>query len=355
MIVTVLGLLVGVLAAVLVTLVWWSTPGRPAPFLDAEGRPLAGSLSEKQWVELNGARQGMIIRARDASRPVLLFIHGGLPEYFLAERQARGLEELFVVCWWDQRGAGLSFRGNDPAVPITSEVLIADALEVTKYLQRRFGQERIYLMAHSGGTFLGMQLIARAPERFHAYVAEAQMVNQRRSEHEAYEQLLAEYRRRGDATMVRRLEQAPVTADRIPREYLQLRDQAMHELGVGTTHEMRSVVTGLFLPSLQSPAFTLGEKLDLWRGKRASGVSALWDEMLTVDLLTLVPKVDVPVYFLHGAFDRTCSLREAQRYFERLEAPRKRFLLLEHSAHSPLFEEPALVLDFLRTEVLAQP
>ena len=35
----------------------------------------------------------------------------------------------------------------------------------------------------------------------------------------------------------------------------------MHRLGVATTHDMKSVVSGIFWPSLMSPQYTLGEKI----------------------------------------------------------------------------------------------
>ena len=40
---------------------------------------------------------------------------------------------------------------------MTSAQFIADTLSVTNYLRHRFGIEKIYLMAHSGGTFFGIQ------------------------------------------------------------------------------------------------------------------------------------------------------------------------------------------------------
>jgi pimeloyl-ACP methyl ester carboxylesterase len=47
----------------------------------------------------------------------------------------------------------------------TSEQFIADALTATDYLRDRFGTDRVYLMAHSGGTFTALQTAARAPHR----------------------------------------------------------------------------------------------------------------------------------------------------------------------------------------------
>jgi hypothetical protein len=85
--------------------------------------------------------------------------------------------------------------------------------------------------------------------------------------------------------MVHKPEAAPVTMTAgTPGGHLAVRDKTMHSLAVGTTRNMTSVVRGIFWPSLRSPHYTPGEKIKLWRGKRASGVSALWDEMLAVDL-----------------------------------------------------------------------
>ena len=70
------------------------------------------------------------------------------------------------------------------------EQCIADTLAVTDYLRGRFGQDRIYLMAHSGGTFIGLQAVARSPESYRAYIGQAQMVDQLESERLAYEYML---------------------------------------------------------------------------------------------------------------------------------------------------------------------
>jgi hypothetical protein len=86
------------------------SPGTPKPYLDDRGRPLVHSVSEKIRVNINGVEQGMFIKGRDARNPVLLYLHGGVPDYFLTERYPTGLEGVFTVVWWEQRGAGLSYH-----------------------------------------------------------------------------------------------------------------------------------------------------------------------------------------------------------------------------------------------------
>ena len=153
--------------------------------------------------------------------------------------------------------------------------------------------------------------------------------------------------------MVQKLEAAPITLETdIPDAYYSLRDGAMHSLGIGTTHDMKSVIRGIFLPSLTFREYTLLEKFNLWRGKSQSGVSSIWNEMIATDLTIKVPGLEIPVYFFEGIYDYTCSYTLAKDYLEKLQAPMKGFYTFEQSAHSPLFEEPESLIEMMVKDVL---
>jgi pimeloyl-ACP methyl ester carboxylesterase len=344
-------LLVSVL--VLMGVLLLRSPGRPAPFLADDGRPLPGSISEKLFVNINGVEQGMFIKGKDSRSPVLLYLHGGMPDYFLTERYPTGLDEGFTVVWWEQRGSGLSYNPGIPPESVNPEQLVSDALSLTQYLRQRFGQQKIYLMGHSGGTFIGIQAAARAPELFRAYIGVAQMSNQLESEKLAHAYMLQRFKDAGNAKMVRKLEAAPVTDSvPLPDAYLSVRDVAMHALGIGTTRDMKSVVTGLLLPSLVNREYTLREKIGMWRGKIFSG-RRLWNTQLSTDLTKKVSRLEIPVYFLHGVHDYTVSYRLARSYCGQLSAPLKGFYTFSSSAHSPLFEEPTRMREIMQADVLA--
>jgi len=332
----------------------WS-PGKPTPIVDENGNPLAGSLSEKIWVNINGVKQGMFIISKAANNPVLLFVHGGpgMPEYWLTERYPTGLENDFTVVWWEQRGAGLSYSPDIPQETMTYEQFIADTLAVTNYLRNRFHQEKIYLMAHSGGTLFAIQAVARAPELYYAYIGMAQMVYGLKSEQLAQEYMLAKFKENGKPDAVRLLQANPVSLnDPLPAAYDAVRDDYMHSLGIGTTRKMKSVITGIFLPSWLSRVYTLGEKINLWRGKFSSK-RMMWESAQATDLTPKVKELKLPVYFFDGKYDYTCNYSLAKAYFEQLKAPLKGFYTFENSAHTPLFEEPEKAQKILREDVLA--
>ena len=73
--------------------------------------------------------------------------------------------------------------------------------------------------------------------------------------------------------MISQFEEYPIkTSDEAYKEYhvSRLRDTAMHDLGVCSTRKMKSVITELFFPSLRCTAYTMGERINIWKGKLAS-------------------------------------------------------------------------------------
>ncbi|NSW53491.1 MAG: alpha/beta hydrolase, partial [Anaerolineae bacterium] len=196
---------------------------------------------------------------------------------------------------------------------------------------------------------------AQAPELYHAYIGVAQFAYQIQSEMMAYDYMLAQYRQMGNHKMVRKLLDAPVSMETgTPAGYQAIRDVAMHELGIGTTRDMHSIVKGLFLPSFTFRGYTLAEKFNFWRGKIRNGISVMWEEALYIDMRQQVPSLEIPVYFFGGVHDYTCNTDLAKTYFEALQAPVKGFYLFAHSAHSPHFEEPQKTLEIMLADVLNQ-
>lgn len=334
---------------------WFVSPGKTRPIPDANGNTPLNSISEKIFVNINGVEQGMFLRSADTAHPVLLYLHGGpaMPTYFLEQQYPTGLETHFTICWWEQRGAGISYSADIPPETMTVQQMIADTVAVTDYLRNRFGKEKIYLMGHSWGSFIGIQAAAQAPDRYHAYIGVGQVTHQIESERLAYEYMLNTFRAQANASMLQKLETASFEMTvPLPASYMAVRDAAMHALGVGTTRQMRSVISGVFVPVWMDREYTLREKINFWRGNGSRHSSQLWNQVLMADVTVRVSKLDVPVYFLHGRYDYTVSYVLAKAYLVQLEAPLKGFYTFEDSAHSPQFEEPERTRTILTKDVL---
>lgn len=330
-----------------------NSPGKPKPFVDSNGTIIPDSISEKNYVTINGVKLGFFIKGINKKNPVLLYLHGGMPDYFLTEKYPTGLDNLFTVVWLDQRGAGLSYNSNIKD-NISIDDLISDTVEVTQYLRQRFSQDKIYLMAHSGGTYLGVRVIEKYPELYNAYIGVSQIVYQKLSEKKAYEYIIDRYSKDSKKRQIyNALLNNPIDlAQPLPAYYIKVRDYAMHDLGVGTMRQMKNVITGIFIPSLLFTEYSMADKLNLWKGKANSGISIIWNDISNHDLTKESVTFKIPVYFIHGVYDYTCSYTLAKQYYETIDAPKKGFYSLYKSAHSPIFEEPDEFVKILKTYIL---
>src|SRR5690606_30437506 len=156
-------------------------------------------IQESYKARIGGIDQWINVRGQDRDNPVILFIHGGPASPLtptLWEFQ-RPLEEYFTVVNYDQRGAGKTFLANDPdqvADTLHIDRYVDDAIEIAEYVRKRYGKDKLILMAHSWGTVVGMGAALRRPDLFHAYVGIGQVINVRDNEQISFDYALAQAR-----------------------------------------------------------------------------------------------------------------------------------------------------------------
>lgn len=334
------------------------SPGKPLPYKSPSGELSDKSISEKTFVTIGGIKQGMFIRSKNTDNPLLLYLHGGpaFPNFFLVDKFNPGLDEFFTVCYWEQRGGGLSYTPGVTLKSMNFDQLALDAVEVTNYLRNRFGKEKIYLLAHSGGTPIAMLAVTKAPRLYAAYIAVAQITRQMESEKIAYKFMLNKYRQTENRKRVKELEKFKVSeSDSNIVSFYQsgIRDQSMHEMGIGTMHNMKSVFSDIFIPVWTCKAYTIKEKFNIWKSKFTFlPKTNLVNELFAFDFAAQVPKIEVPVYFLSGKYDFTVNIDLSKQYFKTIEAPLKGFYTFENSAHSPMFEEPGRMAQIIEQDIL---
>ncbi len=293
------------------------------------GKRLPDSVASLEKVKLGGLDQWILVRGRSVKNPVVLFLHGGpgMPDMYLAHSFQRRLEEHFVVVQWDQIGAGKSYRRDIRPEAITMDNLIADTCELARGLADRFHQDRILLVGHSFGSYLGMITVSRHPELFRAFVGVGQDVE--------YEQS-----RRLQDSFIR--ETALARGDKKGLAEFEAKGDAVRESMIfryggelwGHTNMWPLLIAGFL-----APEYRFSEILKITKGVAFThrSIDYTCRERPLIDMVT---QVDIPVYFFTGRHDYTTPSAMVEVYFQKLQAPRKRMVWFENSAHFPFFEEP---------------
>ncbi|HEY9076161.1 MAG TPA: alpha/beta hydrolase [Anaerolineaceae bacterium] len=341
--------LVGVLA-VFASQAFAMTP----PITSPDGTPLPGSIASLEQVTLNGSKQWISIRGKDTRQPVLLFLAGGPGGSQLAtQRYALGaLEDHFVVVNWEQPGAGKSFDAVDRS-SLTPERYIEDAHALVAILKERFGQKKVYVVGESWGSALGILLVQRYPEDFHAFVGTGQMVAFLENDQMCYEFALNWARERGDTQKVNKLlKQGP------PPYY-----------GKGTAWKEAAFLMDTFnymnanpaiadngantWRDLAAPEYGLYDKVSWFRGVLET-LDVVYPQLWEIDFRQQATKLDVPVYFLIGRHDINAPTVLTEQYYAVLKAPHKEIVWFEHSGHTPWVSESARFVDVMVNTVLTQ-
>ena len=335
--------------AVLASQAFATTP----PITDAEGRPVPNSIATLEKVQLNGSEQWLAIRGKSIHNPVLLFLAGGPggSQLATARHSLARLEEHFVVVNWDQPGADKSFDAVDRST-LTPGRYVADGHALVLYLRQRFGQEKVFVVGESWGSALGVLLVQRYPELFHAFVGSAQMVAFLETDRQCYEFALRWARERGDTQKVEQLtHQGPPPyygADMAWKEAAYLLDTFAY------MNQNPAVINGFNTPrDLASPEYGLYDKVSWVRGPLET-LSIVYPQLWDVDLRAQAPQLQVPVYFFLGRHDINAPPALAEDYLRTLQAPHKELVWFERSGHNPWVSEPDAFVDALVKRVLAQ-
>ena len=341
--------IIGILLAGIIVLAVKS-PGRLDALKDAEGKVIVGSLVEKNFIEIGGIRQGFFIRTENPENPVLLFLHGGpgSPELAYSEfyESAERLEKYFTVCYWEQRGAGMSFNKSIDDATMNVKQFVEDARQMTEYLQRRFNQEKIYLMGHSWGSYLGIKIIEKYPENYWAYIGIGQISNQLESEKLAYDYLLNITALSNENKTFEKLKQFDKQApDFSNNDYLMTVREIMNEYGIGVSHQNISMFN-LIRNMLFFKGYTLSEKINYFNGTLFS--LKLFDNAMNDNLFESSASFGVPVFFVQGKYDFATSYTLAREYLDKIEAPKKAFFTFDNSAHTPNLDESEKFIQTVR-------
>lgn len=339
------------LVALLLTFIVAKGKGRPITLLDQNGNPYPNGISTREKIMVGGKEQYIFLAGEDKNNPILLFLHGGpgSPEVAMHSFEpGQRLEERFTVCYWEQRGAGLSYGARLEPDQMNLELMVNDTIELTEYLRERFDQKQIYIMGHSWGTFLGAKTIQQKPEYFKAYFGVAQVTNQIESEKLAYEYLLSHAIEIQDQQAVKDLEKIdPAAADFPSNTYLMSsRTKYMNKYGVGIKHIANYNMSEFLKQVLFFEGYSAFDFLKFGLGNLFCNNTMSYI-VNSENLMETTNQFQVPVYIFHGIHDQQVSYRLSLQYYEGLSAPDKGFYTFENSAHSPNFEEPEKFLSIV--------
>jgi pimeloyl-ACP methyl ester carboxylesterase len=305
---------------------------------------LKNQISEEKYVLINGIEQWVTIKG-NSTKPVILFIHGGpgSPISPYTDVLYKDLEKDFIIVQWDQRGAGRTYGKNSPpeeltpeylkANPLTLEQMTSDGVEISKYLLKHLGKQKIILAGTSWGSALGVKIATKQPDLFYAYVGHSQIVDPViDAEFYAKVYKMAEEKKDTEALEILNSIGRPPYS-RAKNVGLLFRIVKKYERANSTPAPDNWFQL--------SPAYDNNiDNKNRSDGDDYSFVNYVGDEKLgvqsmaaTINLMRDNVDFKIPVYLIQGNQDILTPKENSKEYFDKIQAPKKEYFLLPASAH----------------------
>lgn len=306
------------------------------------------ALCQQRFVEIGGIEQWISIAGENPANPVLLMVHGGpgIPQWPNAA-QFKPWEKYFTVVLWDQRGAGHTFGKYGTSTPdVTLQRIVADGVELSRYLCRTLGKKKIVVLGHSWGSVVGVNMAEQAPQLLAAYVGTGQMAD-------FHAGALIQYR---------------LILDRARRDHKTAELAALRALGpANPANDQQYAAYRKYLPTILAPtdlAYLKSQRagaaaLVASYPKEGPNVAAgakfshplLWRYVVQADLPKTAPTIDTAFFMIQGRDDVMAATPQAVDYFKGLKAPYKSLTVIPHAGHFALITSPDAFLDALVKKV----
>jgi len=306
-------------------------------------------IDETGFVRIGGIDQWIGVQGTDLRNPVIVYLHGGP-----GEAQSPFLKEFipwerdFTVVNWDQRGSGKTYGKNGSSTPGMSPPEMAldrmceDTREVAEYARKRLSKKKVILVGHSWGSMLGLHVVKRWPELFHAFVGTGQVVSVEllleAEEHWAREQAT----KSGDQETLKALADTGVLPTTDMRRFMAPRKYVM------TPSDQTYLKVQLEFIGPPPPP-KQGDVAD-WLAGTPFSFPRLFPAIAKFDARKLGLDVPIPFFVIQGRDDHVVSFEAAQAYMAEVRAPKKAFIPIR-GGHFACFTSPKEFVGALRQHV----
>ncbi len=306
--------------------IWWFWPARTLQLESVNNK----SVSKIEYIEIGEVEQCILTRGKNTDNPILLFLHGGpgMPMMYMAHEFQSCLEENFIVVQWDRRGAGKTYSRNIPSEEsMNVRQLLEDAYTLIDTLKQRYHQDKVILVGHSFGTYIGSIMVTEKPELFSAYVSIGQVVDSEKAK--IFQEKFIKER----AIIENRTDILNKLNDSIKPNY----EYLLFEFG-GELKNSKSFFP-LIWSGLKAPEYKLSEVLNVAKGSAFSSAHMKYN-VLSHSIYDEIKEYKIPIYFFVGKSDYTTPHELISKYYESIKSPKKEIVYFDDSAHFPFFEEP---------------
>ncbi|MGY3779191.1 alpha/beta fold hydrolase [Isobaculum melis] len=302
-------------------------------------------IQKSEYVVIGGIKQYIQIRGKDISNPVIIMLHGGpgnnLSSY--SYKWQKDIEQDYTIVQWDQRGSGNTYYCNKKAEKPNLKLLLSDLDELVDYIKGGYDKEKVIILGHSWGTFLGGVYSQKHPEKIAIYISIGQMLDFKKTEQISTEEAIRLANASNNKQDVKKMRESLASVmmyqkfDKSEATKL-MKFRQLKERYLPTQHGNEIIPLYLFSPYMTFNHLKWMLKFD----NLIESNSTIYKELLSGELTmySYSMQYEVPIMMISGDRDWTTPRNMALDYFNHIAAPSKEFITIKNAGHIPFVDKP---------------
>jgi pimeloyl-ACP methyl ester carboxylesterase len=302
-------------------------------------------IHEEKFIPIGGIEQWVTINGEDKEKPVILFLHGG-PGSTMSQYDDTvygSWKKDFILVYWDQRGAGRTFGRNAPETvtedywienPLTVERMTADGIELSAFLIKHLGKQKITLLGTSWGSVLGANMALKRPDLFDAYIGHSQVVNGAEGFLHAYNTVTKLAQTAEDQKSLSELKvlgPPPYEDARKSGQLMRIIKKYEREHSTPAPDSWWKLTSDYDNEKDANDRYNGDDYSFLYfAGHKKMGIKSMESD---VNFMKDGLYYQIPVYFIQGEEDILTAKELTKAYFDKVKAPKKEFVIVPGAAH----------------------
>ncbi len=325
-----------------------------------ESISIGTNVQDYFYLDNQGAKMPILVEGNTASGVMVLWVHGGPGGTAIGfqndKNSTQYLESNFGVAYWDQRGAGGSQGSNTP--PLSLDLYADDLKKVVALLKYRYGAStKVFLLSHSWGGLVAPAFLTQGTNQ----QAIAGWINVAGAHNYALNDSLtrAYLLQFGKTQVAQNIHAAEwqkivdYAESHIPDGSLAV-SQALNLCASQAEGYIADIQTnpGTGASSLFSTDKTAFSFFWTLSNAGATYTSNLNTAILRAEYSSTLNRINRPLLCITGKYDFTVPRGLADEVMLKTASTRKKLLILPHSGHICMDDEPAAfytaVVDFIK-------
>lgn len=290
-------------------------------------------ISELLTLKLGGYSQKILIEGKSDDLPIVITLHGGPGTPVPFSVGCRGLfpefTDKFIMVYWDQLGCGINNYKIDSSFKIGNFVDMTS--DLVEYIKNRFPNNKLLIFSTSWGSVLSALVSDSKPNDIDGVVASGQIIKNVFFNDEVMNALESSAAPKKKLEIIKN-----ASSEKVNPKVLQTINSCLTKYTEAYNNKQckKAPLGSMIFGLMTSPDYSFADFRAVVDNGYRNNVS-LWEEILKIDLSSVLTSVKIPYHIIQGETDIVASTKTVIEVVDGSDNENLTYDVVKNTGHFP--------------------